>query len=180
MRWTKGIRVADIGPARERLRAAGIRACYFLQFGYPGETWKEIEDHFGMVRATRPDEMGISLSYPLPGTVFYERVHRELGAKRNWTDSDDLCVMFTAAYTNEFYLRAARRAPRRGRFLAWSRGRHRRVIGQMRPVEAVCVNWNLVCRNQSRGSATSVFTDAHKLAANFVPLQQLVHCFGGS
>ena len=27
----------------------------------------------------------------------------QLGSKRNWTDSDDLCVMFTAAYNDEFY-----------------------------------------------------------------------------
>jgi hypothetical protein len=26
-----------------------------------------------------------------------------LGGKRNWRDSDDLCVMFKAAYSDEFY-----------------------------------------------------------------------------
>ncbi len=57
----------------------------------------------------RPDDIGISFSYPLPGTVFYERVQTQLGQKRNWTDSDDLCIMFKAAYTTEFY-RAVRDA----------------------------------------------------------------------
>ncbi len=33
----------------------------------------------------------------------------ELGPKRNWTDSDDLCVMFHAEYTSDFY-RAVRNA----------------------------------------------------------------------
>ena len=32
----KGLRVGEIKAARERLGDAGIRACYFLQFGYPG------------------------------------------------------------------------------------------------------------------------------------------------
>jgi hypothetical protein len=45
----------------------------------------------------------MSFSYPLPGTVFYERVKAQLGPKRNWTDSDDLCIMFNAAYSGEFY-----------------------------------------------------------------------------
>jgi hypothetical protein len=27
----------------------------------------------------------------------------QLGTKRNWTDSDDLCIMFKAAYTTDFY-----------------------------------------------------------------------------
>jgi anaerobic magnesium-protoporphyrin IX monomethyl ester cyclase len=100
----KHLLVADVRTARERLRAAGIRACFFLQFGYPGEAWPEIQQTVALVRSTRPDDIGVSVSYPLPGTAFYERVRAQLGAKRNWTDSDDLCVMFTAAYTNDFYL----------------------------------------------------------------------------
>jgi anaerobic magnesium-protoporphyrin IX monomethyl ester cyclase len=30
-------------------------------------------------------------------------VQAQLGRKQNWTDSDDLCTIFTAAYTDEFY-----------------------------------------------------------------------------
>ena len=32
-----------------------------------------------------------------------QRVKDELGEKQNWVDSDDLAIMFRAAYTNEFY-----------------------------------------------------------------------------
>lgn len=100
----KGLRVADVITARSRLADEGIRACYFLQFGYPGETWEDIQQTIALVRNTHPDDIGISFSYPLPGTVFYERVQEQIGAKRNWTDSDDLCVMFRAAYKDEFYM----------------------------------------------------------------------------
>jgi radical SAM superfamily enzyme YgiQ (UPF0313 family) len=100
----KGLRVSDVVIARSRLADEGIRACYFLQFGYPGETWEDIQQTIALVRNTRPDDIGISFSYPLPGTVFYERVQEQIGAKRNWTDSDDLCVMFRAAYKDEFYM----------------------------------------------------------------------------
>jgi anaerobic magnesium-protoporphyrin IX monomethyl ester cyclase len=105
----KGITLDQIAAARERLRHAGIRACFFLQFGYPGETWTGLQQTIHLVRKLRPDDVGISFSYPLPGTPFYERVRSQLGMKRNWTDSDDLCVMFSAAYTTEFY-RAVRDA----------------------------------------------------------------------
>jgi radical SAM superfamily enzyme YgiQ (UPF0313 family) len=74
-----------------------------LQFGYPGEAWQDIQKTISLVRGTRPDDIGISFSYPLPGTRFYERVRQQLGAKRNWSDSDDLCVMFKGAYKDEFY-----------------------------------------------------------------------------
>jgi anaerobic magnesium-protoporphyrin IX monomethyl ester cyclase len=105
----KGLSLPSVVLARNRLKAAGIRACYFLQFGYPGESWTELQETIAFVRETRPDDIGISFSYPLPGTPFYERVREQLGQKRNWTDSDDLCIMFNAAYKTEFY-RAVRDA----------------------------------------------------------------------
>jgi len=105
----KGLKLSSVRAARRLLKDAGIRACYFLQFGYPGETWAELQETIALVREMRPDDVGISFSYPLPGTVFYERVEEQLGQKRNWTDSDDLCIMFGAAYRTDFY-RAVRDA----------------------------------------------------------------------
>jgi radical SAM superfamily enzyme YgiQ (UPF0313 family) len=105
----KGLQLSSVITARQRLQQAGIRACYFLQFGYLGETWEDLRQTIAFVRSTHPDDIGISFSYPLPGTVFYERVQAELGAKRNWADSDDLCIMFRASYTSDFY-RAVRDA----------------------------------------------------------------------
>ena len=105
----KGLHLSSVEAARERLQQAGIRACYFLQFGYPGEKWEELQETIAFVRHTRPDDIGISFSYPLPGTLFYERVQAQLGQKRNWIDSDDLCIMFHAEYTSNFY-RAVRNA----------------------------------------------------------------------
>jgi radical SAM superfamily enzyme YgiQ (UPF0313 family) len=99
----KGTRVEQIAKARRNLREQGIRACYFLQFGYPGETWEDIQKTAAVVRATRPDDIGVSVSYPLPGTKFYERVQAQLGEKTNWSDSEDLAMMFQGAYNDEFY-----------------------------------------------------------------------------
>jgi radical SAM superfamily enzyme YgiQ (UPF0313 family) len=99
----KGMRVEQVAQARENLRENGVRACFFLQFGYPGETWGDIEKTIQMVRQTRPNNLGISVSYPLPGTTFYTRVREQLGEKTNWVDSEDLSMMFKGAYTSEFY-----------------------------------------------------------------------------
>jgi anaerobic magnesium-protoporphyrin IX monomethyl ester cyclase len=99
----KGTRVEQITKARNNLRNEGIRACYFLQFGYPGETWEDIQKTIELVRETRPDDIGVSVSYPLPGTKFFDRVHGELGFKSNWSDSEDLSMMFRGAYTDTFY-----------------------------------------------------------------------------
>jgi anaerobic magnesium-protoporphyrin IX monomethyl ester cyclase len=99
----KGLKLSAVHTARARLASAGIRACYFLQFGYPGEGWTEICETVHLVRQTRPDDIGVSVSYPLPGTVFFDRVQAQLGKKRNWIDSDDLCTIHIASYNDTFY-----------------------------------------------------------------------------
>jgi radical SAM superfamily enzyme YgiQ (UPF0313 family) len=99
----KGTDVAEIGIARARLQAAGIRACFFIQFGYPGETFEDIMATVRLVRKTLPDDIGVSVSYPLPGTRFHEAVRSQLGEKTNWVDSDDLAMMFHGTYESPFY-----------------------------------------------------------------------------
>ncbi len=101
----KGITIAQIHRATAKLRAMAIRVGYFLQLGYPGETAREIELTVKMLRRSQPDEIGISVSYPLPGTRFYERVKSEMGEKRNWTESGDLAMMFRGTFSTEFYRR---------------------------------------------------------------------------
>ncbi|HEY2019097.1 MAG TPA: radical SAM protein, partial [Bryobacteraceae bacterium] len=99
----KGTRLWQVFDARENLRRHGIRACYFLQFGYPGETWAEIEKTIALVRDTQPDDIGVSVSYPLPGTAFHRMVSSQIGPKENWSDSADLDMMYQGAFSTEFY-----------------------------------------------------------------------------
>ena len=99
----KGDKVEDIYRAAKLLRENGIEVGFFLQFGYPGETWNDVQQTLKMVRECMPDDIGISVSYPLPGTKFYERVKLELGEKQNWTDSEDLAMLYRGPFPTEFY-----------------------------------------------------------------------------
>lgn len=101
----KGLCVDDIRQANRLLRAEGIAVGVFLQFGYPGETWSDIEATLQLARELEPADIGVSVSYPLPGTGFYERVRQELGVKQNWIDSSDLATMYKATYAPEVYRR---------------------------------------------------------------------------
>jgi radical SAM superfamily enzyme YgiQ (UPF0313 family) len=165
----KGITLEQVARARERLGLAGIRACFFLQFGYPGETWTELQQTIGMVRRLRPDDVGISFSYPLPGTVFYERVRSQLGAKRNWTDSNDLCIMFKATYTTDFY-RAVRDALH-AEVDSWS-------VSHSRGGKACDALWRLVEEmepNSRQSDASEVSAEiALRSSRMFVPLESLI------
>ncbi|HUI08820.1 MAG TPA: radical SAM protein [Bacteroidota bacterium] len=99
----KGTTVGQIHEASRLLRAKGIRTGFFLQFGYPGETRADIDRTLAMVRDCLPDDIGISVSYPLPGTPFYESVRRSLGGKKNWRVSEDLDLMFPGEFHPDFY-----------------------------------------------------------------------------
>ncbi len=99
----KGTTVEQIHSATKLLKSKGIKTAFFLQFGYPGEQKEDIQKTIDMVLELMPDDIGISVSYPLPGTVFYEKVKDELKTKANWTDSDDLAVMFRSTYSPRFY-----------------------------------------------------------------------------
>jgi anaerobic magnesium-protoporphyrin IX monomethyl ester cyclase len=101
----KGTKVAQVPIVTERLRSHGVRACFFLQFGYPGETMDDIMATVQLVRETLPDDIGISVSYPLPGTKFHGMVSAELGEKNHWTESNDLAMMFRGLYQTAFYRR---------------------------------------------------------------------------
>ena len=99
----KGTQVEEIYEATRLLKERDVRVAFFIQFGYPGEAWEDINKTINMILELMPDDLGISVSYPLPGTKFYERVKSELTQKANWVDSDDLDLMFANTYSPLFY-----------------------------------------------------------------------------
>lgn len=111
----KGTTVEQIAEATRLLRSKGVRVCFFLQFGYLGETEADVEKTIRMVEDLMPDDIGVSVSYPLPGTLFYEKVKDDLGAKANWTDSDDLAMMFRNRQRPLYYKRLHRYVHKRYR-----------------------------------------------------------------
>jgi anaerobic magnesium-protoporphyrin IX monomethyl ester cyclase len=104
----KGQTVGQVRDAARRLHEAGIEVGFFIQFGYPDEGWREIEETLRLVRECAPDDIGVSVSYPLPGTRFHARVREDLGGRRNWTESDDLAMLYRGPFGTDFYRRLHR------------------------------------------------------------------------
>jgi anaerobic magnesium-protoporphyrin IX monomethyl ester cyclase len=99
----KGTTVAEIATARARLKRAGIRVGFFIQLGYLNEELSDILATRELLEANIPDDVGVSVSYPLPGTKFYELVKAQLGPKTHWQESADLDMMFHGTYKSDFY-----------------------------------------------------------------------------
>jgi anaerobic magnesium-protoporphyrin IX monomethyl ester cyclase len=99
----KGTTVSEIRIARERLKAVGTEVGFFIQLGYLGEQLEDILATRDLLTVAQPDVIGVSVSYPLPGTKFYELVKSQLRGKTHWQQSNDLEMMFHGTYTSDFY-----------------------------------------------------------------------------
>ena len=99
----KGTTIEQIEESTRLLQRKGVRVAFFIQYGYLGETKTDINKTIDLIKRAKPDDIGISVSYPLPGTKFYETVKTQLTGKKNWTDSNDLAMMFSGTFNQEFY-----------------------------------------------------------------------------
>jgi anaerobic magnesium-protoporphyrin IX monomethyl ester cyclase len=99
----KGTTIGEIRTATRALKAHGIRACWFIQLGYLGESREDLDMTRDLMLEERPDEIGVSVAYPLPGTRFYDTVRSQLNGRANWEDTDSLEMLFHGTYTTDFY-----------------------------------------------------------------------------
>jgi anaerobic magnesium-protoporphyrin IX monomethyl ester cyclase len=99
----KGITIQQVETATALLKKHKIAVAFFIQFGYLDETKQDIRLTIEMINRLLPDEIGISVSYPLPGTIFFDKVKNMMRKKTNWTDSDELALMFSNTYQPAFY-----------------------------------------------------------------------------
>jgi len=99
----KGTTIEQIYAATRLQKKHHIKPSFFIQFGYLGETKEDIKKTIRMINELLPHSIGISVSYPLPGTIFYEKVKADLREKTNWSDSDEMALMFRNTYKPAFY-----------------------------------------------------------------------------
>ena len=99
----KDVQLAQVVSARKNLKEMKIKVGFFIQLGYPGEDLYELNQTRQLILNMQPEKIGVSVSYPLPGTKFHARVKNQLSAKTNWIESDDLDAVFEATFRSEFY-----------------------------------------------------------------------------
>ena len=99
----KDLQVHQTFDATRLLKKYKIKVAYFLQYGYPGEEYDDIKQTLSLIKNGKPDHIGISVSYPLKNTPFYNQVVNEMKEKQNWKDSGDLALMYHGKYEPDFY-----------------------------------------------------------------------------
>lgn len=137
----KGTSIAQIEKATQLLKEKKIKVAFFIQFGYLNETKDDIDLTIKMIEQLLPDNIGVSISYPLPGTAFYEKVKDDLKVKSNWIDSDDLEMMFQGSFTSKFYKRLQRYTHQ---VFRKSQGFSNLVKGSKNPFKLKIKEWRLI------------------------------------
>ncbi len=90
------------------VKSKGIRAGTFIMLGYDGETWDDINATARHLRSAAPDDVLTTLSYPIKGTPFYDRVAERVLADRPWHEGSDRYLTIAGRNSRRFYRHAQR------------------------------------------------------------------------
>ena len=133
----KGTTVEQIYTATRLMQKHGIKPCLFLQFGYLDELKEDIDLTIKMVFDLMPHDIGISVSYPLPGTKFYEKVKSQLQIKQNWSDSDELLLMYNSTFSPAYYKQLHRYVHKKFRLAQGKKYTWTLLQGKIKPTKTI-------------------------------------------
>jgi anaerobic magnesium-protoporphyrin IX monomethyl ester cyclase len=102
----RGVKVEQVREAVALCKQHGIQTGMFLMWGYEGEEISDIEATVSHVKNCRPDVFFTTVSYPIKGTPYFERVASKLVTLRPWQDSTDREFMVKGRHSRRFYQHA--------------------------------------------------------------------------
>src|SRR5580692_2260977 len=99
----RGVTVAQVQSAIQLCKSRGIQTGMFLMWGYEGEELQDIEATIEHVKRTDPDIFFTTVSYPIKGTPYYERVAKSLVQLKPWNISSDREITVQGRHSTKFY-----------------------------------------------------------------------------
>ena len=99
----KGITIEEVHAISRKTADLGIEQYWFLIYGYPPEDVHDLRLTIDMLRRLQPDDYGITVAYPLPGTEFHETVRQSLREGEHWRMTRDNVVLYNSRYGSWFY-----------------------------------------------------------------------------
>jgi anaerobic magnesium-protoporphyrin IX monomethyl ester cyclase len=99
----RGVTVEQVRDAVELCRRNGIESGMFLMWGYDGEDISDIESTVEHVRTCRPDIFFTTVSYPIKGTPYFDKVADRLVSLRPWNESTDREFQIRGRHSRKFY-----------------------------------------------------------------------------
>jgi radical SAM superfamily enzyme YgiQ (UPF0313 family) len=91
-----------------KTKASGIEAGTFIMLGYPGEKLADIEETRKHLLLCLPDQITITLAYPITGTPFFQEIQPSVTFMPPWEESSDREIRFKRPFSDAFYQNAVR------------------------------------------------------------------------
>lgn len=102
----RGVTVNQVRSAVASCKRLGIETGMFLMWGYEGEDLDDIEATVDHLKACRPDVFFTTVSYPIRGTPYYEKVADRLVTLGAWQESTDRDIRIRGRHSRNFYKQA--------------------------------------------------------------------------
>jgi anaerobic magnesium-protoporphyrin IX monomethyl ester cyclase len=99
----RGVKVEQVQQAVALTRERGIESGMFLMWGYDGEELDDIEATIKHVSVTKPDIFFTTVSYPIKGTPYYNKVSDRLVQLKPWGVSSDREITIKGRHSRTFY-----------------------------------------------------------------------------
>jgi radical SAM superfamily enzyme YgiQ (UPF0313 family) len=102
----RGVTVEQVRRAVRLAKANGIETGMFLMWGYEGEEVEDVEATVEHARECQPDVCLTTISYPIRGTPYYDRVASRLVSIAAWSASTDRDFQIRGRHSRQFYRHA--------------------------------------------------------------------------
>jgi anaerobic magnesium-protoporphyrin IX monomethyl ester cyclase len=104
----RGVKIEQVHKAVEMCRERGIQSGMFLMWGYEGEEMEDIEATIKHVSTSKPDIFFTTVSYPIKGTPYYNRIASRLIQISPWGKTSDREIEIQGRHSRAFYTHADR------------------------------------------------------------------------
>ena len=142
------VSVDQVREAAARLRRHGIEVGMFIMLGFDGEEMSDLQATVDHLKRTAPDVFLTTVSYPIKGTPYYDRVADRLTAPGSWEDGTDRDLIVRGRPVRTYYDFARRWMTaevakdqhwRRGSYARAARSASSALVGRLGM--AVTANW---------------------------------------
>jgi anaerobic magnesium-protoporphyrin IX monomethyl ester cyclase len=102
----RGVTIQQVRSAVHSCKARGIQTGMFLMWGYEGEDIEDVEKTVEHAKECKPDVCFTTVSYPIKGTPYYDRVSSRLITLGDWKTSTDRDIRIKGRHSRRFYQHA--------------------------------------------------------------------------
>ncbi|MEO8017930.1 MAG: radical SAM protein [Pseudomonadota bacterium] len=99
----RGVKVEQVRRSCQMAQAQGIQVGMFLMWGYEGEEVDDIAATVEHVKASNPDIFFTTVSYPIKGTGYFEKVRDRVSMSVGWAEGSDRDYVVAGRHGQDYY-----------------------------------------------------------------------------